>query len=163
MEGYSSAFNFYPISNAIGSDHWPELWAALDAHKEIVEQVVKEKRIMLVDTGEMISCDLFMTGDMAFLLSMLGLNPAASTYGNPWVYHVPSEEDENKKVFVWRKADDYYLHGHVLPPRESNFWKQNQDDLWPWICDCCGDASGEKRRTRTRTTTQADAPNCRQR
>ena len=76
-------------------------------------------------------------GDVAFLLHILGMNVAAATHGNPWVYVLREEEDlETSEDIVWREADDYYLHSHCLPPEGAPFWLERE---WPWICDCCGE------------------------
>ena len=111
IEGYTSAFNYYPISNVLGSDKWPNLNTCLDTHKSIVSQAVMEKKIRLMDNGEVLKVELFCTGDLAFLLSFLGLNPASSTYGNPWIVEIK----ENGTV-IWRKDEDMYLLGHDPPP-----------------------------------------------
>ena len=81
----------------------------------------------------MLAADIKIVGDLAFLLHFLGMNPAASTHGNPWIW-IDDSGDEN--VVVWREADEYFLHSHVLPPKESKWWSEVQ---WPWACECCGD------------------------
>ena len=55
--------------------------------------------------------DMFMTGDLAFLLSIFGLNPAASTYGNPWVTDINTDG-----TVIWREDVDMYLLSHETPP-----------------------------------------------
>ena len=52
-----------------------------------------------------------MTADMAYGLSQLGLNPAGSTFGNPWI----RQFDEDGKP-VWREDDECHVLSHVPPP-----------------------------------------------
>ena len=138
--GFSSALNFYPLSNAIGGDSWFELMLQLKDHRVICNQIVFDRKLASKDGLQHLSCDIFSTGDLAFILHFFGMNTASSTHGNPWVIRVEvvDEQSGTKGIVVkWRETVNYYLHSHVLPPKECDWWK---DVEWPWVCDCCGEA-----------------------
>ena len=126
LEGYTSCYNYYPITNALGNDHYESLNAALDPHKKSFSKLISEGECEL-DSGETIPVDFFWTGDMAFGLSQLGLNPASSTYGNPWGY---LDEAGN---WVWRSDEDCYLLSHKPTPNHGEITKDN-----PVKCRICG-------------------------
>ena len=60
------------------------------------------------------------TGDLAFLLSLLGLATASSTFGNPWLAGI-NEKGERQDVdsdgkLNWRTRLSLYLMKHIPPP-----------------------------------------------
>ena len=139
INGWSSALNFYPLSNAIGGDSWYELLWQLKDHRKLCNKIVFDRMLESKD-GQKILCDIFATGDLAFILHFYGMNPASSTHGNPWMYTLEVTNERTKtitKQIVWKKTEDYYLHSHTLPPKECDWW---QSVTWPYTCDCCGEA-----------------------
>ena len=127
IDGFSSAFNFRAITNYLGDDHHPSLSAALNHHKKTVDGIVSEKKFSTVakkagEVVEEIAASMYTTADMAYGLSQFGLNPSASTYGNPWI-----TEFDSAGLPVWRGDDDQYLFSHVKPPHLD----------FPFTCDCC--------------------------
>ena len=84
IEGYSSAYNFYPISNNRGGDKHPNLEAVLARHLPVVRKAVLDGGIGR--EAEFLLVMFFVTGDLAFLNSFVGMNPPGSLYGNPWCW-----------------------------------------------------------------------------
>ena len=143
-DGYTSAYNYYPISNMLGSDKWPHLTVALDPHKAAILDSHKNGSLRLFDTGELVKTEMYCTGDLAFLLSFLGLNPAASTYGNPWIVRV--EEDD---TVIWREDADLWLLGHDPPP--GHCWPAPiKCPVCPFTASCQQDCDKDKKVLRTR-------------
>ena len=119
LEGYTSAYNYYPITNAIGSDKHEYLIPALEPHKETFQLIASNKKLKLRDTGELLKVLLYCTGDMAFGLSLYALNPAASTHGNPWLVRLDDGSIQ------WRTDESLYLLAHEVPPGHGELSKQN--------------------------------------
>jgi hypothetical protein len=108
--GYTSAHNHYPITNFLGSDKHAQLTCALETHQKKINEMIKTKKCQL-STSEMISVEWYCTGDLAFGLSLYGLNQASSTFGNPWIKCF----DASKQP-IFRQVDEMYTFGHMLPP-----------------------------------------------
>ena len=60
--GFSSALNFYPLTNAIGGDSWHELMLQLRDHVELMNKIVFSKQLCSKDGLRTLVCDLFTTG-----------------------------------------------------------------------------------------------------
>ena len=110
-EGWSSSYNFIPVSNCLGDDHHPMLVATLGSQRSTVNEAIASKQF-----GEQ-KAQMGLTGDLAFLNSFYGLGPASSTWGNPWVGLPRGPEGKREDVDSngqpnWKSLDNFYLLSH---------------------------------------------------
>ena len=116
-EGWSSSYNFMPVSNCLGKDDHPDLVAALGTQRPTVNTAILSQDF----NGR--AADMGVTGDLTFLLSFYGMGSVSSTYGNPWV-GLPNANGEREDVDSsgnprWKQLKDFYLLSHEKPPDHS--------------------------------------------
>ena len=152
--GSTSSYNFEPVSSCLGSDHWPEL-------NETFKAQVPEVNNAILNDGWIPKGDFGITGDLAFLLSVLGLSTAGSTFGNPWVAAV---DDKGARVDVnsdgdpnWRDKSELYLYSHEKPPGHD--WARDGEIVCPcgrncFVANCDADVAKDKEKCDKMSTHQ---------